>query len=162
MQNFSKFIIRHVRENLKKCSLRGLEERNDFFFFSYPDCALGKEKLPFFSKAILLDLEGEPLSKDDECDGIIVLDATWRLSQKMRKQIPELETVQKRSIPAGFVTAYPRCQHDCIDPQAGLASIEALWIALQILKKDNKDILNNYYWKDIFFNKNTKMIQKYE
>ena len=29
-------ILRHRRENLKKCSLRGLESRSDMIFLTYP------------------------------------------------------------------------------------------------------------------------------
>jgi pre-rRNA-processing protein TSR3 len=29
-------ILRHKKENLKKCSLRGLEPREDLRFFTYP------------------------------------------------------------------------------------------------------------------------------
>jgi pre-rRNA-processing protein TSR3 len=147
-------IIRHVRENLKKCSLQGLETDDQFVFFRYPDCALGKENLPALSGYVLLDIEGEPLSPDEAYSGIVVLDATWRLAQKMRKQIPELHCIEKRSIPKGFVTAYPRRQNDCIDPEAGLASIEAIFVAHSILGLDTSNLLNNYYWKDAFLEKN--------
>jgi pre-rRNA-processing protein TSR3 len=123
-------------------------------FFRYPDCALGKENLPALSGYVLLDIEGEPLSPDEAYSGIVVLDATWRLAQKMRKQIPELHCIEKRSIPKGFVTAYPRRQNDCIDPEAGLASIEAIFVAHSILGLDTSNLLNNYYWKDAFLEKN--------
>lgn len=147
-------IIRHTRENLKKCSLRGLESKEGFQFFTYPDCALGKEKLPDLQNFLVLDISGKPLSKEDAGRGLILLDATWRLAKKMSEQIKELRTVEKRSLPAGFTTAYPRRQDDCPDPMAGLASIEALYIAYFLMGKPCEFLLENYHWKEPFLAKN--------
>src|SRR5262245_197737 len=122
-------IIRHQRENLKKCSLKGLEARADFRFFTYPACVQHEATFGNLSGYVLLDLEGKPRSKEDAGSGLILLDATWRLAQKMAKNIPELVHVPRRAIPAGFQTAYPRRQDDCPDPTKGLASIEALYIS---------------------------------
>jgi pre-rRNA-processing protein TSR3 len=144
-------VIRHRRENLKKCSLRGLETRADFRFFTYPDCIY---KLPDLSSYVVLDIEGQPLSEKDNKKGLILIDATWRLADKMTKQLTELLNVPKRSIPSGFTTAYPRRQQDCKDPSAGLASIEALYIAYKLLGHDANTILDTYYWKDQFLQKN--------
>lgn len=148
-------IIRHARENKKKCSLSGLEGRSDFSFFTYPDCALGKEELPDLTGYILLDVEGEPLTAKDCSSGFILLDGTWRLAEKMHKNIKELDGLPKRSIPSGFITAYPRRQEDCPDPQAGLASIEALYIAYFVAGRPLDGLLDGYYWKDAFLEKNS-------
>jgi len=144
-------IIRHRRENLKKCSLRGLETRPDFQFFSYPDTLL---RYPALSKYVLLDISGEPLSERDRECGLILLDATWRLAEKMKRQLVCLDGVPKRSIPVGFVTAYPRRQADCPNPDAGLSSLEALFIAFRLMGKKANFLLENYYWKRQFFEKN--------
>jgi len=140
-------IIRHRRENLKKCSLRGLEGNDGFSFFLYPNCI---SQLPVFPQYVLLDLDGEPLTQADSKAGLIVIDATWRLAQKMMQQLHGLHSLPKRSIPAGFITAYPRRQQDCKDPTAGLASIEALYIAYRILQRDATLLLDHYYWKEQF------------
>lgn len=150
----STFIIRHTRENLKKCSLRGLEKRSDFAFFCYPDCVLGKETLPDFAGCVLLDIEGEPLSTHDRERKLILLDGTWRLAEKMARCIPELTHVPKRCIPKGFQTAYPRRQEDCSDPASGLASIEALYIAFFLMERPLEGLFDHYYWKNAFFEKN--------
>ncbi len=151
-------IIRHVRENMKKCSLRGLEKRSDFAFFTYPRCITGKEMLPCLQNYILLDVEGEPLSQKDECSGFLLLDGTWRLAEKMQNNTPQLQNLPKRSIPGGFKTAYPRRQDDCPDPEAGLASIEALYIAYLVSGRPLDGLLDEYYWKDLFIAKNQACI----
>ena len=153
--NHTTCIIRHRRENLKKCSLRGLEGQNGYLFLNYPDC---KECLPNFTSFVVLDLEGEPLSKMDAERGLVLLDATWRLAEKMTKEIKGLYNLPKRSIPQGFTTAYPRRQLDCKNPETGLASIEALYIAYLVLGRDGDKLLDNYYWKDDFLNKNREII----
>lgn len=144
-------ILRHQRENLKKCSLRGLEKLSGFQFLTYPTSSL-----PDLSGYVLLSLDGAPLSAKDDCYGLFLLDATWRYAVRMNAFVEKQckKPVQKRSIPAGYKTAYPRCQHDCPDPEAGLASIEALYIAYQITGRDPAGLLDHYYWKDEFLAKN--------
>lgn len=146
MQIFPPTVIwRHRRENLKKCSLRGLESRPDFQFFSYPNCFL--PELPGY---ILLAIDGEPLTSADANRGILVLDATWRHAEKMLTHVNRMEGIVRRSIPDHFRTAYPRRQEDCVDPSRGLASVEAIYVAYQILGRNTSGLLDNYYWKDEF------------
>lgn len=160
MKDFSTtYIIRHVRENLKKCSLAPLEaqekHREKFLFFTYPYCIQGQETLPCFDNHLLLDIEGEPLSREDATKGLILIDATWRLACKMLRNIPQIEHLPRRSLPKGFQTAYPRRQLDCPDPTEGLASIEALYIAFFLLGRPCEFLLDGYYWKTAFLEKNT-------
>jgi pre-rRNA-processing protein TSR3 len=146
-------ILRHQRENLKKCSLRGLEKRPDFMFLTYP-----RSDLPELSNYVLLAIDGEPLTSKDACHGLFLLDATWRYADKMRAFVEktQIPMVKIRSIPSGFRTAYPRCQFDCPDPEAGLASIEALYIAYWATGRDPTRLLDNYHWKEEFLAKNLK------
>ena len=59
MQSFPPtVIIRHRLENLKKCSLRGLENRTDFIFLTYPYYTL-----PDLQSYIVLTLDAPPLTK---------------------------------------------------------------------------------------------------
>ena len=108
-------------------------------FFSYP---LQRE-LPKLDSYVLLDIDGEPLTEDDKEKGILLIDATWRLAEKIKKIIPE--NVVKRRLSAHFRTAYPRRQDDCPDPQAGLASVEALYIAHNTLSRPCEELLQYYY-----------------
>ena len=86
MQPFPPTIIwRHHKENLKKCSLRGLEIRPDFNFFSYPNNAL-----PDLTNYILLDINGAPLDEGDSHRGLLILDGTWRYANKMLERVNQL------------------------------------------------------------------------
>ena len=140
-------ILRHRRENLKKCSLRGLETRPEFSFYTYP-----LDPLPDLSGYLLLKVGAPPLTKRDLGRGLFLIDGTWRLAQVMEKQMPL--KMEERSLPGGFRTAYPRRQTDCPDPEQGLSSIEALYIAHLILELPTEGIFDHYYWKERFFQLN--------
>lgn len=140
-------VIRHRRENLKKCSLRGLEKHPDFIFYTYPN-----HTVPSLDDYVLLDFEGEPLTEKDK--GIIIIDGTWRLAGDIVKNTKALHGLPKRSLPAHYRTAYPRRQNDCADPFRGLASIEAIYIAHKILQKDVNGLLDRYFWKNEFLDLN--------
>lgn len=136
-------ILRHRKENLKKCSLRGLESREDFIFLTYP-----KDPLPPLSGYLCLSLDAPVLTQNDAHLGLYLIDATWNYAEKMNRLTPP--TIEKRSLPPHFKTAYPRRQTDCLDPERGLASIEALYLSYLILGRDTKGLLDNYHWKDEF------------
>ena len=140
-------ILRHKKENLKKCSLRGLEKRDDLIFFTYP-----KEITFKLDGYVLLSQDGEDLKKEDQNKGLFLIDSTWRYLEKIMKIIPI--NIEKRSIPKNYKTAYPRYQSDCQDPETGLASIEALYIAFKILNKNSDNLLDNYHWREKFLEMN--------
>lgn len=142
-------ILRHRRENLKKCSLRGLETREDMSFYTYPTKAL-----PCMDVYILLGMGGKVLSMADKDKPLFLIDGTWRYAEVMANQIPNRSRLEVRSLPDIFVTAYPRRQLDCPDPSKGLASIEALYIAYFLTGRNTKGLLDNYYWKELFLEKN--------
>lgn len=142
-------ILRHRKENLKKCSLKGLEGRNDFLFLTYP-----KNELPQLNDYVLLDVEGEPLSASDYGKGLLLIDGTWRYAEKMIKHTLSNQTFLRRSLPGHYKTAYPRCQEGCPLPDQGLASIEALYVAYKLMGRNTAGLLDNYYWKDHFINSN--------
>lgn len=147
-QNYLKTIIlRHRRENLKKCSLRGLETRTDMQFFTYP-----KNSPPILTNYILLDLNGPPLTIEDNHFGLFLIDGTWNYAKTMTASIKE--PLITRSLPATYRTAYPRRQPSCDDPERGLASIEALFIAYEILGRPTTGLLDHYYWKEPFLQLN--------
>lgn len=146
------YLLRHQRENLKKCSLRGLEHRDDCRFFTYPN-----SQLPDTTGYVLLAIDAPPLQASDNDKGIFLLDATWRYAAKMLAFVESKHMIKKRSIPRGFRTAYPRRQNDCPNPEEGLASIEALYITYILMGRDPTGLLDNYYWKDLFLEKNRKL-----
>lgn len=150
MQTFPPTIfIRHRRENLKKCSLRGLESRSDTKFFKYP-----KDSLPNLTGYLMLDLDAPPLSAADSDKGLLILDGTWRYAEKMHNWVERQVILEKRSLPGNFKTAYPRRQEDCADPERGLASVEAFYLAYIILGRSTEGILDHYYWKEDFLKLN--------
>ena len=143
-------ILRHKKENLKKCSLRGLEGRSDIWFFTYP-----KDPLPDLSGYLLLAVEAPPLSPEDAPFGLFLLDATWRYAARMHATLPPM---RQRSIPVGYLTAYPRRQSDCPRPEQGLASVEALFVAARLLGRDTSGFLDHYHWKEKFLLLNQKKL----
>lgn len=150
-------VLRHQRENLKKCSLRGIEKRQDFRFFSYPG-----DSLPPLDGYIMLTLGAPPLEPSDAPHGLFVLDATWRYAHRMHEQTAHANGLMFRSIPPAFRTAYPRRQVDCSDPERGLASIEAIFVAYVILQREGANtLLDNYYWKEMFLRKNKVALEYY-
>ncbi|NGX43605.1 MAG: hypothetical protein K940chlam7_01903 [Chlamydiae bacterium] len=155
MQSFPKqnppqtVVLRHRKENLKKCSLKGMEKRPDFQFFTYP-----LEELPPFSGYVLLTLDAPPLDRSDVDCGLFILDGTWRYAEKMMRFVESHQEFIFRSIPKGWKTAYPRKQNDCPSPEEGLASIEAIFAAYHTLGRDTTGLLDHYYWKDQFLDIN--------
>lgn len=146
-------ILRHRKENVKKCSLRGLETRADFCFYSYPT-----HILPDLAGYALLALDAPPLTVEDQSLGIFLLDATWRYAANMDAKL-NLQNTIRRSIPPAFRTAYPRKQTDCPNPTQGLASIEAIYIAYHLLERDTTGLLDCYYWKDRFLDCNCHLFE---
>src|SRR5579863_2364045 len=136
-------ILRHKRENLKKCSLKGLEQRKDMVFLTYPT-----SPLPDLTRYCVLTLDAPLLSIEDAHLGLFLIDGTWRYAEKMAKSVPE--PFIRRSLPSHFRTAYPRRQLDCPDPERGLASVEALYLAYSILGRNTEGLLDNYHWKEQF------------
>jgi len=149
MQRFPTIIVRHQRENLKKCSLRGLESLEGFAFYSYPN-----PKLPDLTGSLILSVDAPVLSSADKDRPLIIVDATWRLADKIFHNIPQFVGLESRSLPPHFTTAYPRRQDDCTLPCQGLASIEAIYIAYHLMGHDTAGILDNYHWKEEFLEKN--------
>ncbi|NDD57644.1 MAG: hypothetical protein EBZ47_00105 [Chlamydiae bacterium] len=149
----STLILRHKRENLKKCSLRGLEARADICFFTYP-----KDLLPDLSNYILLGIDAPLLTREDADKGLFLIDGTWRYASVMQLNIVTPPSLMVRSLPSDWITAYPRRQNDCPDPKRGLASVEALYAAFAILGKNTEGLLDNYYWKEDFLKKNKSIL----
>ena len=92
-------IIRHSRENPRKCSVFPLKGRLDLHFTAYPS------RPPFsLDGYVRLAAVGQPLSDADRDSGILLLDGSWRWASVMNRDYPD---VPARSL-IGFQTAYPR------------------------------------------------------
>ena len=142
-------ILRHRKENLKKCSLRGLEERRDMKFFTYP-----QDTLPDLSNYLLLTLEAPVLTEEDAGLGIFLIDATWHYAEQMFASLSQPHCFVMRSLPSNWRTAYPRKQTACADPERGLASVEALYVAYHLTGRPVDGLLEGYYWREEFLKKN--------
>ncbi|OGN61293.1 MAG: hypothetical protein A3F09_01850 [Chlamydiae bacterium RIFCSPHIGHO2_12_FULL_49_11] len=140
-------VLRHRRENRKKCSLQCLAEHPDFIFINYPDGIV-----PSLEGFVMLSLEGPLLTERDRDAGLFIIDGTWRHAKTMEKFVGA--ECPRRSLPAHFVTAYPRRQNDCADPARGLASIEALFIAFTILGRSTTGLFDRYRWGALFLELN--------
>lgn len=161
-------IVRHPRERLAKCSLEPLRGQPGFEFrkatghFRFDgtahlllavgappvepcDAVLTPAEALYLQdvgRPALLDAQQRPLRP------ILLLDSTWRLLPGMRAKITG--TPLERSLPPTVRTAYPRTSKIGLDPEAGLASIEALYLALRLLGFDRPDLLAAYHWRDRF------------
>lgn len=141
------FILRHRKERISKCSLRGLESRVDMRFFTYPL----KDPIPSLTRHIVLTLDAPVLSKEDGDKGIFLIDGTWRYAEKMLASLPI--PYEKRSLPPAK-TAYPRKQTGCSNPKRGLASIEALYLAYVLLGRETEGLLDSYLFREEFLRRN--------
>jgi pre-rRNA-processing protein TSR3 len=146
-------IVRHTHENPRKCSVWPLRGRPDVLFLTYPV----KERPPL-DDYIRLAVEGPPLSPADADKGILLLDGSWRWAATMTRAFLD---VPARSL-SGWRTAYPRASKDGTDPDNGLASIEALFVAYHLLGRPTAGLLDHYYWAEQFLRTNgfDKILEK--
>src|SRR5207253_4459869 len=98
--------------------------------------------LPDLSDYVRLAVEGEDLSSRDKDRGILLLDASWRWAEKMNRDFAQVPARALR----GYKTAYPRRSKRGTDPDYGLASIEALFLAYRILERPTEGLLDHYRW----------------
>lgn len=138
------FVV-HPREKRSKCTLEPLRGRDGFVFWKFP--SVGPEPLDGYVK---LGLDGPPLGRDDAHRGLLVLDGTWRLAERMEKQFAD---VPSRTLPP-WKTAYPRVSKLFDDPGEGLATVEALFVAFHIMGRDTTGLLDDYLWRDEFLLRN--------
>lgn len=163
-------IIRHPRERVSKCSLQPLRDWQGVTFYkaspSLSYDATGHILLSLGAPVIaredaiatpedypdvlrVLKQQGREQAHGEELlRPVLLLDSTWRL-------LPQLEACVtgnpiRRTLPEGAKTAYPRVSKLTEDPHQGLASIEALYLALRMLGFDTPALLDQYYWKDEF------------
>ena len=91
--------------------------------------------------------------------GISCVDCVWKrldgLIQRIQGPLPALV-----KIPDGFQTAYPRVSKKNTDPSAGLATIEAIFIAAALLGNWDPTLLSEYYFGRRFIELNLKRFQE--
>jgi pre-rRNA-processing protein TSR3 len=139
-------IVRNSRENPRKCSILPLKGRSDLIFLDYP------VKRPLtFDGYVRLCANGPELSPNDNENGLLILDGSWRWAGVMDRDFLE---VPPRSL-YGYRTAYPRRSKRGTDPDNGLASVEALFLAYRILGRPTAGLLDHYRWANQFLQLNS-------
>ena len=138
----SVLIVVRRRENRVKCTIQPLRGTPGLEFLHYP-----LRSKPDLSRHLLLAPDAPPLTPADAGRPLLLLDGSWRHAAIMRKAIGPVEA---RSIPSGWRTAYPRHSKILADPDAGLATVEALFAAGCILGHRDDSLLRLYPWRDAF------------
>ncbi|MFN0059309.1 MAG: hypothetical protein ACKVX7_12715 [Planctomycetota bacterium] len=132
-------IVRHYRENRKKCSVEALVHDVRFHFVSFrPGMTLAVDGFT------VLAIDGPELSPADAGRPLVLLDSNWRHVDSMRRALRG--EFHPRSLSLKLTTSYPRVSKLGYDPNGGLASIEALYVALRILGRRDDRLLANYHW----------------
>jgi pre-rRNA-processing protein TSR3 len=134
-------IVRHPKENPRKCSVMPLKGRADVLFLGYPVA-----RLPSLEGYVRLAAEGAELSAADGAQGILLIDGSWRWADAMTAAFAQ---VPARSL-HNVRTAYPRVSKLGTDPSNGLASIEARYMEYHILGRPTDGLLDGYRWAKQF------------
>jgi pre-rRNA-processing protein TSR3 len=138
-------IVRHDHESPRKCTILPLRGRADVVLLHYP-----VRQRPPLEGYVRLAAEGPPLTAADAARGLLLLDGSWRWAAAMTQAF---EDVEPRSL-SGWRTAYPRVSKLGTDPDNGLASIEALFLAYHLLGRDTAGLLDHYRWAADFLELN--------
>ena len=132
-------------ESVTKCTILPLEYRADFEIRRFTR----NRPIAPLSGDFLLHPEGRLLSSPRDVNApvskISLIDCNWRrlggIFEHLERPWPELVR-----IPEGFVTAYPRRNKQGLDPENGLATIEALFIAAAFCGVWDETLLKEYYF----------------
>jgi len=158
-------IVQDYKENRRKCTLTALESRTDFTFRRLEHPSRSAEKVEV-GPGILLEIDAPPLSRGDAqlvaAGSLVIVDSTWARVPKVlgRLRVTEGACLQRRRIPDGFLTAYPRMSKLHSDPPDGLASVEAIFAATAILGEPLPDLLGHYHWAREFLWRNQEILRK--
>ncbi len=136
-------VIRHAKERISKCSLRHLHARAGFTFLR------ARPGFRFDASGFtMLAVDAPVLSSTDAGRPLLLLDSTWRYLPQLTACVHGASVA--RSVPRDIVTAYPRASRVFEDPEFGLASVEALYVALRLLGEDDPTLLDGYHWQAQF------------
>jgi len=165
-------IIRHLKERRSKCSVQPFIRDPGFTFYNarpgFVYDATGHIMLSLDAPQLTVE-DGvweaeEPRGGSAGCPGVeeqgaracpvtekrplLLLDSTWRRLPNMAKCVSGMPL--RRSLPDWVRTAYPRIGQFQEDPEVGLSTVEALYLALRLLGEDRADLLDRYHWKSLF------------
>ena len=131
-------IVHDPREPAKKCSLTPLRGMAGVRFVP-----MHGDKRVDAGRRIWLHPDGEELGPADRGVGLLLVDCTWRRLARLSKRIDG--ELLRRRLPK-LVTAYPRRSKLMLDPEHGLASVEALYAAIALLDVPCPELLAHYRW----------------
>lgn len=135
-------ILRDARESTAKCSLTPLRGFPGIRFVTW------KHDRRFeVGERVLLHPDGQEITAPDAGRPLLLIDCAWR-------RVPALlatcdGTLVHRRLPP-LATAYPRRSRTFVDPDQGLASVEALYAALALLGRPAPELLAGYRFADAF------------
>jgi pre-rRNA-processing protein TSR3 len=142
-------IVRNARENSRKCSILPLRGRADLVFLTHP------VKKPInLAGYVRLAAAGPELTAADAGPGLLLLDGSWRWAEVMSRDFLDLPPRSLR----GFRTVYPRVSKRGTDPDNGLASVEALYLAYHILGRPTAGLLDHFRWAEEFLTLNAQVL----
>ena len=142
-------IVHDPREPANKCSVTALRGMEGVRFVP-----LHRGTRVDAGRRIWLHPDGEELGPADRGIGLLLIDCTWRKVSKFSKRI-DGELLPRR-LPK-LVTAYPRRSKLALDPEHGLASVEALYAAIALLYAPRPDLLARYRWAAAFLAANPEL-----
>ena len=146
-------LVRLRKESLRKCSLAPLmQAERPGWTWHHVD--LGDPVAA--GEATLLHPEGEPLSPADAVRPLLLVDSSWRDLPRVLRGVEG--TLHRRALPPGLVTAYPRKSNWFPDPDAGLASVEALHAALALLGARDDSLLDGYHFAERWLSANADLL----
>jgi len=113
----------------------------------------------------LLHPDGVSLHEIDPSDlgkinGIAAIDCIWRRLAPIVTGLTKVPPLLVR-IPPGFRTAYPRRSRVSDDPESGLATIEALFIAAAFCQVWDLTLLREYWFGSTFIESNIQIFKDY-
>lgn len=143
-------IVVHPREKRRKCTVAPLRGEPGFDFRKFPEHP--RRELEGY---IRLGLDGPVLTKAEGHRGLLILDGTWRLVERMA---PAYRDIPMRSL-LPWQSAYPRQSKVHDDPTVGLATVEALFAAYFQMGRSTEGILDSYHWEQEFLELNRELME---
>lgn len=138
-------------ENPRKCTVQPLSYRSDFKLRRFG----GRAVFGRLEADLLLHIDGESLDQMvlGPVQMLAVIDCHWKRCAPIIARI-DAPLPRLARIPNGFETAYPRRNMEGKDPEGGLATIEALFIAAAFLGVWDETLLKEYHFAKAFLEMN--------
>lgn len=145
-------VLRDPRESLAKCSLTPLRGLVGLRFVDYHPA-----RRVAAGERLLLHTAGDELAAAEPQRGLLLIDCAWRRVEGLRRTLDGSLSPRRLS---GWVTAYPRRSKTHVDPELGLASVEALFAALATLGDPRPELLARYRWREAFLERNRGRLER--